>query len=185
MMVPLKYLSSVWRTLQISLINHPLNLDLNWSKKYVIIAAAVANQQATFSITDWKLYVPSVTLSTQDNTKLLTQLKSGFKRTIILNKYQSKISTERLSQYLDYLVDPGFQIVNRLFVFSFEDEAQQTSYKRYYIGTVEIKDYNVMTNGRNVFDQPARDRLRKYYSVQKIAIGEGDDYTTNSLFAGL
>ena len=68
----------------------------------------VANQAATFSITDKKLYVPVVTLSTQDNTKLLEQLKSGLKRTINWNKYQSKMSTERKKQYLDYLIDPSF-----------------------------------------------------------------------------
>ena len=89
---------------------------------------AVANQDPTFSITDTKLYVPVVTLSTQDNTKLLEQLKSGFKRTINWNKYQSKKSTEGQNQYIDYLIDTSFQEVNRLFVLSFEDEAQQTNY---------------------------------------------------------
>ena len=89
---------------------------------------AVANQGPTFSITDTKLYVPVVTLSTQDNTKLLEQLKSGFKRTINWNKYQSKKSTEGQNQYIDYLIDTSFQEVNRLFVLSFEDEAQQTNY---------------------------------------------------------
>ena len=83
-------------------INCEINFDLNWSKKYIIVATAVANQGATFSITDKKLYVPIVTLSTQDNAKLLEQLKSGFKRTITWNKYQLKISTERQNQYLDY-----------------------------------------------------------------------------------
>ena len=85
----------------------------------------IDNQSATFSINDTKLYVPVVTLSTQDNAKLLEQLKSGFKRKINWNKYQSKISTERSNQSSDYLIDPSFQGVNRLFVLSFEDEAQE------------------------------------------------------------
>ena len=86
-MVPLKYLSNFWRTLEMSLINCEINLDINWCKKCVIVATDIANQDAIFTITDTKLYVPVVTLSTQDNTKLLEQLKSGFKGTIIWNKY--------------------------------------------------------------------------------------------------
>ena len=87
------------------------------------MAINVANQEATFSIPDTKLYAPVVTLSTQDNPKLLEQLKSDFKRTINWNKYQSKISTERPNQYSDYLIDPIFQGVNRLFVLSFENNS--------------------------------------------------------------
>ena len=78
----------------------------------------VADQVIAFSITDAKLYVSIVTLSTQDNAKLLQQLKSGFKRTINWNKYQSNISTERPNQNLDYLIDPSFQGVIRLYATS-------------------------------------------------------------------
>ena len=73
-----------------ALINCEINLDLTCFKKCIIVAADVANQGATFSITDTKLYVPVVILSTQDKTK------SSFKRTINRNKYQLKISTERI-----------------------------------------------------------------------------------------
>ena len=90
-------------------------------------------------ITDKNLYVPFVNLSTQDNTKLLEQLKSVFKRAISWNKYQSIMSKERSNQRLDYLIDPTFQVVNRLFVLSSENEALRTSYKRYYLLTEEIK----------------------------------------------
>ena len=90
-------------------------------------------------ITDKNLYVPFVTLSTQDNTKLLEQLKSVFKRAISWNKYQSIMSKERSNQRLDYLNDPSFQGVNRLFVLSSENEALRTSYKRYYLLTEETK----------------------------------------------
>ena len=89
-MVPLTYLSNFWRTLEMSLISCEINLDQNWFKKFVIVAAEVAGQGATFSITDTKLYVPVVTLSTQVNTEILKQLKSGFKRTIKCNKYKLK-----------------------------------------------------------------------------------------------
>ena len=69
-----------------------------------------------------KLYFQVVTLSTQDNAKVLHQLESSFKRRIKLNKQQLKVSAERPNQYLDYLIDPSFQRVNRLFILSFENE---------------------------------------------------------------
>ena len=89
-MLPLKYLSNFWRTLEMSLINCEVNLILTWSSTCVIVSVIVANQAATFEITDTKLYVPVVTLSTQENTKFLQQLKSGFKRVLNWNKYLSK-----------------------------------------------------------------------------------------------
>ena len=81
-MVPLKYLSNFWRTLEMPLINCEVELILTWSVNCVIIYTDVAKQVPTFTITETNLYVPVVTLSTQDNAKLLSQLKSGFKRTI-------------------------------------------------------------------------------------------------------
>ena len=95
LMVPLKYLTNFWRTLEMSFINCQINLNLNWSKNWVIMATDIADQGSTFSKTDTKLYVPVVNLSNQNNAKLLEKLKFGFKRTINWNKYQSKISTER------------------------------------------------------------------------------------------
>ena len=73
-----------------------------------MMATNSAAQATIFSRTDAKLYVPVITLSTQDNAKLLKKLKSGFKRTINWNKYQSKMSTERQNNYLDYSIDPSF-----------------------------------------------------------------------------
>ena len=89
-------------------INWEINLILTWSA-HSVISNAAANQATTFVITETKLYVPVVTLSTQDNAKLLQQLKSGFKRTINWNKYQSKTSTQAAKQTLDYLIDPSFR----------------------------------------------------------------------------
>ena len=133
------------------LINWEINLDLNWSKNCVIVAAAITHQGATFSITDTKLYVPVVTLLTQDNAKLLEQLKSGFKRTVKWNEYQSKISTKRPNQYLDYLIGPSVQRVNRLLVLSFENHVHRKSYKRYFLPTLEIENYNVIIDGKKHF----------------------------------
>ena len=89
--VPLKYLCNFWRTLEMPLINCEINLIQTWSARCFIIDDPIAGQESTFTITDTKLYVPVVISSTQDNAKLLKQLKSGFKRTFNLNKYQPKV----------------------------------------------------------------------------------------------
>ena len=115
-MVPLKYLSNFWRTLEMSLINCEVKFIWTWSENCVIISTNVANQNPTFTITETNLYVPVVTLSTQDNAKLLPQLKSGFKRTISWNKYLSKPELLAQNPNLNHLVEPSFQRVNRLFV---------------------------------------------------------------------
>ena len=122
-----------------------------------------------------KLYVPVVTLSTQDNTKLLQELNSGFKRTINWNKYESNMKT------LNHLINLSFQGVNWLFVLSFENEDDRTSHSTYYLPKVELKDYNVMIDGKNFFDQPINSMTKTYENIRKIATGQGDDYTTGCL----
>ena len=134
-----------------SLINWTISLMLTWSANCVLLSNAAANQATTFEITDTKLYVPVVTLSIQDNAKLLKQLKSGFKRIINWNKYQSKTSVQIQNQYLDHLVDPSYQGANRLFVTSNENDAHLTNHKRYFLSTVEIDYYNMMIDRRNFF----------------------------------
>ena len=123
-MVTLKYLSNFWRTLEMPLINCEVNLILTWSSACILAAVDDANQAATFEITDTKLYVPVVTLSTQENTKFLQQLKSGFKRVISWNKYLSKPELLAQNPNLNHLVEPNFQGVNRLFVLAFENDNQ-------------------------------------------------------------
>ena len=145
-MVPLKYLSNFWRTLEMPLINCEVNLILTWSSTCVLISTNVQNQNATFAITDTKLYVPVLTLSTQQNTKFFQQLKSGFKRVINWNKYLSKPELLAQNPNLNHLVEPSFQGVNRLFVLAFENDDHRISTKRYNLPTVEIKDYNTMIN---------------------------------------
>ena len=180
-MVPLKYLSIFWRTLQMPLINCEVNLILIWSSTCVLIATNTPNQNATFAITDTKLYVPVVNLSTQENTKLFQQLKSGFKRVINWNKYLSKPGLLAQNPNLNHLVEPSFQGVNRLFVLAFENDDNRTSNDQYYLPTVEIKDYNIMINDENFFDQPIKNNKVTYDNTRKIAIGQEDDYTTGCL----
>ena len=180
-MIPLKYLSNFWRTLEMSLINCEVNLILTWSSTCVIVSTNIVNQGATFTITDTRLYVAVVTLSTQENTKLLQQLKSGFKRVINWNKYLSKPELLAQNPNLNNLVEPSFQGVNRLFVLAFENDNQRASYERHYISTVEIEDYNIMINGEKFFDQPIKNNKVTYENIRKIATGQGDDCTTGCL----
>ena len=95
-----------------------------------------------------------------DNTKLLQQLKPGFKRTISWNKYTLQPELLWKNAYLNHLVEPSFLGINRLFVLSFENDAQITSSKIYYLPNVEIKDYNVMIDGKNFFDQPVKKKKK-------------------------
>ena len=138
-MVPLKYLSYFWRTLEMSLINCENYLISTWSANCVIVSTAIANQNATFEITDTKLYVPVVTLSTQNST-LLQQLKSDFERRVIWNKYLLKLELLAQNPNLNHLVEPNFQGVNKLFVLAFENDTQRTSAKGYYLPNVELKE---------------------------------------------
>ena len=176
--VPLKYLSNFWRTLKITLINGEVNLILTWSSNCVISSA---NGETKFKMTDTKLYVLVVTLSNQDSAKLLQQLKSDFRKTINWNKYQSDPKTYTQIRYLNHLVNSSFQGVNRFFVLSFENEDDRISHSPYYLPEVEIKDYNVIIDGKNFFDQPINSHLKTYKNIRKIATTKGDDYMTGCL----
>ena len=90
-------------------------------------------------------------LSAQINKKLLLQVKTVFKRTINWNKYQSETKIYTQNRYLNHLIDPSFQGVNRLFVLSFKDDEHRRSYQRYFLPTTEIKYYNVMIDGKGLF----------------------------------
>ena len=160
------------------LINCEVNLILTWSKDCVITNST---GEGKFAITDTKLYVPVVTLSTQDNAKLLQQLKSGFKRTINWNKYESSVKTFAQNRYLNYLINPSFQGVNRLFVLSFENENDRTSHSTYFLPKVKLKDYNVVIDRKNFYNQPINIDLKTYKNIRRIATGQGDDYATGCL----
>ena len=132
--IPLKYLGNFWRALNIPLISWEVFLELKWNKNCVItsleqrqvdagppVVRDNAPTNATLSITDCKLYIPVVTLSKDDEIKLLTNLKSGFEREIIWNKYRSQITTEGINNNLNILIDPTFTNVNRLFVLAYQN----------------------------------------------------------------
>ena len=180
-LIPLKCLSNFWRTLEMPLIYCEIERILDWSANCVMISTNNANQVPTFTRTETNLYVPVVTLSTPDNSKSLPQLKSGFKKTITWNKYLIKLELLTQNATLNHLVEPSFQRINRPFVLAFENDDHRISNKRYYIPNVEIKDYNVMIDGKNFFDQSARNHKVTYENIRKIDVGQGDDYTRGCL----
>ena len=106
---------------------------------------------AVFKIKDCKLYVPVVTISAE-NDKLFDQLKTGFKRTIKWSKYRSEMSIQTENNNLNYLIDLTFTNVKRLFVVSFENENDRTSFSKYYLPSIEIKSYNVLIDGKPFFE---------------------------------
>ena len=157
--VPLKHLCNFWRTLDMLLINCEVSLTLTWSKDYALtdliaraadppVVAIATPTGATFKITDTKLYVPVVTLSAENDNKLLEQLKIGFKRKIKWNKCRSEVPNQIRNNSLNYLIDPTLTNVNRLFVLSFENETDRTSFKKHYVPKIEIKDFNVLIDGK-------------------------------------
>ena len=109
-------------------------------------------ENAIFEMKDIKLHVPVVTLSKENDIKLLEQLKSGFKRTIKWNKYRSQMSTEPQNNNLNYLIDPTFTNVNRLFALSFprnNNTDSRYSFSSYYVPKVKVNDFNVLIDGKS------------------------------------
>ena len=115
---------------------------------------------ATFKITDAKLYVPVVTVSTENDNKLLEQLKVRFKRTIKWNKYRSEMSNYTKNNNFNYLIDPKFTKVNRLFVLSFKNEDDRTSFSKYYVPSVELKDFNILIDQKSFFHTPIKNKKK-------------------------
>ena len=123
--VPLKHLSNFWTQLDIPFINCEVELILSWFKNCVLTDKSTReanydadanvyeidnSENATFKITDAKLFVPVVTLSNENDIKLLEQLKTEYKRTIKWNKYRSQMSIQPQNSNLNYLIDPTFTI---------------------------------------------------------------------------
>ena len=123
--------------------------------------------------------VPVVTLSAENDNKLLEQLKTGFKRTIQWNKYRSEMSNQTKNNNLNYLIDPAFTNVNRLFVLSFENENDRTSFSTYYVPKVEIKDFNVLIGRKPFFEIPVKNKEEVYKQI--IEMSKNNDYTTGNL----
>ena len=125
------------------------------------------------------MYVPVVTLSAENDNKLLEQLKTGFKRTIKWNKYRSEMPNQTKNNNLNYLIDLTFTNVNRLFVLTFENEDHRTSFSEYYVPKVEIKDFNFLTDGKPFFEIPIKNKEEAYEQI--IEMSNINDYITGNL----
>ena len=160
--IPLKYLGNFWRALNITLISCEVSLELKRDKNCVITSLEQRDiggdnrdnepTGASLEITKCELYVPVVTLSKDDETKLLTNLNSGFKREIIWNKYRSQMTTEAVNSNLNILIDSTFTNVNRLFVLAYQTADDRQSFSQFYLSQVIIKDYNVIIDKLAFFD---------------------------------
>ena len=187
--IPLNYLGNFWRALNIPLISCEVSLELKWDKNCVITSLEQrdigggnrdnAPTGATLAINDCKLYVPAVTLPKDDEIKLLTNLKSGFKREIIWNKYRSQMTTEAVNNNSNILIDPTFTNVNRLFVLAYQNADDRQSFSQFYLPKVLIKDFNVIIDKLAFFDLSIKTEEEAYEKI--IDISRNNEYTTGNL----
>ena len=194
--VSLKYLSNFLRSPEMPLINCKIHLELNWNNNCVMYGADTYaggdnanNRETTFKITSAKLYVPVVTLSTKFNVNLTKQLNERFKRSVYWNEYKSKIETKEAdtNNLKRFPLDNSFQGVNRLFVLAFDNtnngnnKVERDSHRKYFLPRVNITNYNVFIYGKNFYDQPISDQIKKYDEMRKVKGVKGNDYTTGCL----
>ena len=174
------------------LINYEVSLELKWKKNCVITSLEEraidendppnrvgAPTGATLAINDCKLYIPVVTLSKDDEIKLLTNLKSGFTREIIWNKYRSQMSTEATNNNLNILIDPTFLNINRLFVLAYQTTDDRQLFSQFYLPKFMVKDFNVITDKLAFFDLPIKTEEETYEKI--IDISRNNEYTTGNL----
>ena len=164
------------------LINCKVELSLTWAPIFVLCNLVGAS---TFTLTDTKLYVPTVTLSTEDNAKLSKLLSEGFKRPVYWNKYKiipNKTYDE--SDYVREFLDASYQgVKKRLFVVAYRDRGGANRvtadpHRRYFLPRVKIENDNIEIDGKNFYDQPINELIKQYDEVRKVSTGQGDDYTT-------
>ena len=151
-----------------------------------------------FKIENTKSYVPIVTLSTEYNVKLTKPLNEGLKRSVYWNQYKREIKSRDLDNVnpLKILLDASFQGVKRLFLLAFNNttvdvvsnpidntnnRVEKNSQRKYFLPRVDTTNQNVLNDGRNFYDQPTGDQIKKYDDIRKIAIKQGHDYTTGCL----
>ena len=186
--VPLKYLSNCWRLLEMPLINCKVELSLMWNANCIWTTTPNNNNVdgASFKIKDAKLYVQVLTLSTKDDVKLTKQLSEGFKRFVYWNKYKV-IPNKQLAVNVQIreLIDASYQGVK--FVLAYNNPANDANrvdvnlFKKYFLQGVEIKNHNIEIDGRNFYDKPVNDQIKRYNEIEKTATGQGDDYTKGCL----
>ena len=162
---------------------------MGWYKNCILSSAG---DNAIFTITDAELYVPIVTLSAEENAKLLKLLGEGFERLVYRNKYKVipnkivEIAANNEGKYIRELFDSSYQGVKTLFVLVYNNtegnnQVSTDSFRKYFLPRVRIENYNIEIDGRNFYVQPINDSVMQYDEIRKISTGQGDDYTTGSL----
>ena len=178
--VPLKYLSNFFRSLEIPLVNCKIKSNLTWKKEWVLSTGA---GEAVFIINDTKLYVA---LSKEDNKDFIKQQNKGFQRCIYWNEYKTKeINEDADANVFKYInLDPSFQGLNRLFVMAYNrviGQPTRNGQRKYYLSRIRLNKYNVIIDGRNFYDNPIESNIEKNRELKKVMIGKGEDCTTRSL----
>ena len=171
--VPLKYLSNFFRSLK-----------MEKKKKECVLSTGAG--EAVFIINDTKLHVPVVTLSKEDNKDFIEQQNKRFQRSIYWNEYKTKeINEDADANVFKYInLDPSFQGVDRLFVMVYnrvDGQPTRNGQRKYYLPRISLNKYNVIIDGRNLYDNPIESDIEKYRELKKVMIGKGEDYTTGSL----
>ena len=167
-----------------SLINCKVFLELNWIEDCILSSAG---NSAKFPITDSKLHIPIVTSSTKDSTYLAKQLNEEFKRSVYWNSYETH-PTKVIEQgkNINKLLSALFKGVKRLFILAYpiddtNDTAGIKNNEKYFLPRGDIKNYNLLIDGRNFYDQPINDIIKQYDEIRKVSTRYGDDYTTGFL----
>ena len=179
-------------SIKFPLISCEVSLGLKWNKNCVItslkerqvyagppVVRDGAPTGASLAINDCKLYIPVVTLSKDDEIKLLTNLKSGFTREIKWNKYRSQMSAEAINNNLNILIDPAFASANRLFVLAYQTADDRQSFSQFYLPKVMVKDFNVIIDKLAFFDLPIKTEEEAYEKI--IDISRNNESTTGNL----
>ena len=163
------------------MVNTKLYMELNWTQYSVLCNQ---NRNSIFQITKCELYIPIVTLNTVNNDKLSELLSKGFERTVVWNEYKSKIERVTIPQndniFRTITLDVSFQGVSKLFAAAYEigdikrNANTDESRRRYYLPRAEIKDYNVLIDRRNFYDQNVNSSI-------VMTTGRSEDYSTGCL----
>ena len=176
------------------MINAEFELILKWSQNSVLTEKATTTRKAAeagppvlntpsdlkFNIAGCKLYVPVVTLQTEYQNKLYEELKTGITIDFAWSRYRSQVINQTATNNFNYLIDPTFSNVNRLFVLAFENEEDRSSFEKYYTSTVEIKDYNVLIDQEPFYEIQIKNKEKTYKAITE-AIKDGDFTTVNEI----
>ena len=179
-------------SIEYSINNCEVSLELKWNINCVItslkerqvdagppVVRDGAPTGASLAINDCKLYIPVVTLSKDDEIKLLTNLKSGFTREIEWNKYRSQMTTEAINNNLNILIDPTFTNVNRLLLLAYQNADDRQSFSHFYLPRVVVRGFNVIIDKLAFFDLPIKTKEEGYEKV--IDISRNNEYTAGNL----